>query len=207
MFDSLWRGRAPRTALTAALLVTAVHCAPPATNAQVSNQDAQIAGAVQAAPESFREGARVLGFASDGSMVEIRPGTNDMVCLADNPARDDWSVACYHASLDPFMAMGRELRKQGITDGAEIRNRRFQAADDGTLSMPDKPAALYVLNGDGFDAESGEVENGFLRYVLYSPYATAESTGLTTTPDGSVQPWLMFPGTAGAHIMITPASN
>lgn len=206
MFAFPWQGHAPRTALIAALLVTAVHCAPPATNAQVSNRDGQIAGAVQAAPESFREGARVLGFAADGSMVEIRPGTNDMVCLADNPAREDWSVACYHASLDPFMAMGRDLRSQGVTDATEIRNRRFQAADDGTLAMPDKPAALYVLTGDGFDMASGEVQNGFLRYVLYSPYATAESTGLTTTPDGSVQPWLMFPGTAGAHIMITPTN-
>lgn len=201
-----WRGNAARYALTAALLVTAVHCAPPSTSAQVSNADAQIAEAVQAAPESFREGARVLGFTSDGTMVEIRPGTNEMVCLSDDPTRDDWGVACYHASLDPFMAMGRELRKQGITDGTEIRNRRFQAADEGTLEMPDQPAALYVLTGDGFDTASGEVQNGFLRYVLYTPYATAESTGLTTTPDGGVQPWLMFPGTAGAHIMITPTN-
>ncbi|NNE68902.1 MAG: hypothetical protein HKN29_00910 [Rhodothermales bacterium] len=163
----------------------------------------QIASAVQAAPSDMRDGARVLGFDADGKWTELRAGTNQMVCLADNPNREGWSVACYHASLDPYMAMGRELRAQGLGAG-EITTRRFEAADAGELSMPEAPAALYVMSGDGFDPAAGEVENGFTRYVLYTPYATAESTGLATAPSGALQPWLMFPGTAGAHVMITP---
>lgn len=183
--------------------LTLSQCGPATTNAQMAPAGEQIAAAVQAAPAEMRDGARVLGFDADGAWTELRAGSNDMVCLADDPNRVGWSVACYHASLDPFMAMGRELRAEGVSSG-EITSRRFEAADAGELSMPETPAALYVLTGDAFDAATGEVTNPFLRYVLYTPYATPESTGLATSPSGPLQPWLMFPGTAGAHVMITP---
>jgi hypothetical protein len=127
-----------------------------------------------------------------------------LICLADDPSREGWSTACYHTSLEPFMARGRALRAEGITDGSELLRRRWAEADAGTLAMPDEPATLYVLTGDGFDAASGEVANGYTRYVLYTPWATPESTGLSAQPGGPGAPWLMFPGTAGAHIMISP---
>ena len=69
--------------------------------------------------------------------------------------------------------------------------------------MPDKPAMLYILTGDGFDPASGTVAGEYRRSVMYVPFATAESTGLSTRAS-TVDPWIMFPGTAGAHIMITP---
>ena len=70
--------------------------------------------------------------------------------------------------------------------------------------MPKTPATLYVLSGTRFDTSSGKVIDPYLRYVVYTPYATQESTGLPLSPPGPGGPWLMFPGTAGAHIMITP---
>jgi hypothetical protein len=39
--------------------------------------------------------------------------------------------------------------------------------------------------------------------VIYLPFATAESTGLSLKASPGA-PWLMYPGTAGAHIMINP---
>ena len=39
---------------------------------------------------------------------------------------------------------------------------------------------------------------------LRVPFATAESTGLATKPIAGGTPWLMNPGTGGAHIMISP---
>lgn len=189
------------------LTVTIIQCGPGSSIAQVSDAAEQIAAAVQAAPSEYREGARVIGFAPDGTTVDLRAGSNEMVCLSDNPAQEGWSVACYHVSLEPFMAMGRSLRAEGITDSAEIQKRRFEAADAQTLAMPEKPAALYVMTGDGFDAVTGEVANPYVRYVLYTPWATAESMGLATQPEYSGQPWVMFPGTAGAHIMISPAQS
>jgi hypothetical protein len=40
--------------------------------------------------------------------------------------------------------------------------------------------------------------------VVYIPYATQETTGLSLAPNESSHPWLMFPGQYNAHIMITP---
>lgn len=170
----------------------------------VPSQDVQIAEAVQAAPLTDRDEATVLGFASTGSMVTLREGTNGLICLADDPSRPGWSVACYHESLEPYMARGRELRAEGVTDGGELAKRRWEEADAGTLAMPEKPAMLYVMTGDGFDATSGSVTNPYTRWVIYTPWATAAETGLPTSPTAPGAPWLMFPGTAGAHVMITP---
>jgi hypothetical protein len=101
------------------------------------------------------------------------------------------------------MARGRELQAQGVS-GEERMKRRWQEADAGTLAMPKSPATLYVLTGQRYDAASGQIVEPYLRYVVYTPWATAETTGLPLDPPGPGGPWLMFPGTAGAHIMITP---
>jgi hypothetical protein len=101
------------------------------------------------------------------------------------------------------MKRGRELEAQGVK-GEERMKRRWQEADAGTLAMPKTPAVLYVLNGSGFDAAAGKVKDPYLRYVVYTPWATQETTGLPLEPLSEGGPWLMFPGTAGAHIMISP---
>jgi hypothetical protein len=164
----------------------------------------QIAAALQAAPENRRAEATVLGFDAAGALTTLKRGTNDIVCLADDPSDDGFSVACYHESLEPYMARGRELSAEGITDGQERNRIRWEAVEAGTLPMPEEPATLYVLTGSGFDVGTGTVTEPYLRYVLYTPWATVESTGLPDRPTGPGSPWLMFPGTAGAHIMISP---
>jgi len=163
----------------------------------------QIAAAVLAAPEDRRAGAAVLGYDDAGSVVQLRAGTNDLICLADKPGDDRFSVACYHASLEPFMKRGRELEAQGVTGEARMK-QRWQEADAGQLAMPKAPATLYVLTGKSYDPASGKVDDPYLRFVVYTPYATQESTGLPLSPSAPGAPWIMFPGTAGAHIMINP---
>lgn len=178
--------------------------APVSAVAQTPSADVQIAGALQAAPEGERDGATVHGFEADGSLVTLREGSGSLVCLADDPQGEGWSAACYHESLEPFMARGRELRAQGVTDAAELARRRYEEADAGTLAMPEEPAMLYALTGDGFDEATRTVQNGSIRWVIYTPWATPETTGVSPQPTAPGAPWLMFPGTAGAHIMITP---
>jgi hypothetical protein len=72
--------------------------------------------------------------------------------------------------------------------------------------MPKQPTTLYVYSAkdEDVDLATGTVKNGALRYVIYIPYATAESTGLPLKPEGPAMPWIMDPGTHGAHIMIIP---
>lgn len=182
------------------LMLFAVHGSSAAQT--VPDADAQIAAAVQAAPPDRRSDATVLGYDALGAVVTLRPGGNDLICLADDPRDKTFSVACYHRDLEPFMARGRALAAQGV-EGKDRQERRWKEIEAGTLPMPREPRVLYVLSGSGFDRATGTVVDPYLRWVVYTPFATAESTGLPTDPKAG-GPWLMFPGTAGAHIMISP---
>ena len=162
----------------------------------------QIAGAVLAAPEERREGAAVLGYNDQGELVTLREGKNDLICLASDPSKTSFSVACYHRDLEPYMARGRELLARKVSGNA--RNEiRWKEMAEGKLPLPREPRTLYVLSGSVFDSTSGKVADAYLRWVIYVPYATPESLGLSTKASDNA-PWLMYPGTAGAHIMIKP---
>jgi hypothetical protein len=167
----------------------------------VSPPEVQIVAAVQAAPEERRADATVLGYDAKGTLVTLRQGTNDLVCLADDPKEQGFSAACYHKDLEPFMARGRELRAQGVT-GKAREETRWKEIEAATLKMPREPRSLHVLTGTGIDP-TGKVIDPYIRWVIYTPYATAESTGLSTKPVPG-GPWLMFAGTPGAHVMIAP---
>lgn len=171
----------------------------------IPNKEEQINAAVQAAPEEERAGATVLGYTSAGELVTLREGTNMLICLADDPDRQGFSAACYHKDLEPFMARGRELRAEGKSAG-EVFEIREEEAKSGKLKMPDQPTTLHLLEGakGQYDPATGQVTDAYYRYVVYIPWATAESTGLPTKPIVPGAPWIMDPGTHRAHIMVTP---
>lgn len=173
-----------------------------AAAAEIPSAEIQISAAVLAAPAELREGAAVLGYNPQGELVKLREGKNELICLANNPNNTKFSVACYHRELEPYMARGRELIAQKVT-GRKRDDIRWQEITEGKLSMPREPRTLYVLTGTGFDAAAGKVTDPYLRWVIYVPYATPESTGLSTKGSDSA-PWLMNAGTPGAHIMINP---
>lgn len=188
---------APGLALVAALAAGTL----PAAAFEVPSAAVQIAGAVAAAPEGRRADATVLGYSPDGKFVELRAGTNDLVCLADEPGDERFHVACYHRSLEPYMARGRELRAQGVEDTLAARHAEIEA---GRLEMPRQPAIVYTYGGPAaiFDTSTGKLDGGNWLWAIYTPYATEESTGLPTTPQTGGGPWIMRPGTPTAHVMI-----
>ncbi len=166
--------------------------------AQVSNPDEQVAQALVAAPADFMEGAGVKGYASDGSIVELRTGTNELVCMSDNPDKDGFQASCFHKSLEPYFARGRELDVED-TPREERYQIRWDEITAGTLERPIQSATQYIFDGT-WDAAAKTAE-GKTRVVIYVPGATAESTGLTANPGRG--PWIMYPGSPGAHIMIS----
>src|SRR5437868_7872101 len=105
----------------------------------------QIAASVLPLPESMRDAARVWGYAQDGAFVELRPGSGAMTCIADDPRDNRFHVACYHNSMEPFMARGRELRAQGVRAGAVDSIRKADVVA-GRIHMPSS-ASLYSLTG------------------------------------------------------------
>jgi hypothetical protein len=167
--------------------------------------DVQIATAVLPLPDEEKAGAMVYGYDQDGTLVVLREGTNNMVCIADDPAKEGISVACYAKALEPFMARGRELSAEG-KDGMEKREIRAAEVAAGTLKMPTAPSMMYVFYGkdEDYDRSTGQLNNGKYRYVVYIPFATTASTGLPDKPHAPGMPWLMDPGTHRAHIMIGP---
>lgn len=165
----------------------------------------QIASAVLPVPSEFRADATVLGYGADGTLTTLRKGSGAFVCLADNPAQQRFHVACYHTSLEPFMARGRALRAQGITKHEQIDSVRFAEVKSGKLAMPAGPAALYSITGDdgSYDVATSQVKGGRPLFVIYVAGATAESTGLSARPQEGT-PWIMYPGTPKAHVMFVP---
>lgn len=171
--------------------------------AQVPAPEIQIAGAVSAAPEALRAGAAVLGYRNyHRPLVQLREGTNEMICLADNPSERGWHVICYHRDLDPFMRRGRELAAAGV-DRSDVDSLRLADVKSGAWRMPDGPRALYNLYAaaDSVDPKTGTARGTSGLQVVYIPYATPETTGLPPRP-GDGLPWLMYPGKPWAHIMI-----
>ncbi len=165
----------------------------------------QIAAAVLPLPVEFREGARVMGYRpNQKGLVTLRTGAGPFNCLASDPAQQQFHVACYHESLEPFMARGRELRAQGTT-GDQVDTVRFAEVKAGKLVMPLHPAALYSLTGPAgaFDEATGTAPGARSLFVIYISGATPESTGLSARPVQGA-PWIMYPGTPKAHIMLVP---
>lgn len=156
-------------------------------------------------PAEMRAGARVFGYDAARRLVELRKGGGGMTCLADDPSDQRVHVACYHDSLEPFMARGRTLRGEGVK-ADQVDTVRYREVDAGKLPMPKGPAMLYSISAgkaDAWDATKGVITGGGRLFVAYIPGATPQSTGISATPKAG-EPWLMFPGTPKAHIMFVP---
>lgn len=189
------------------LTIAIAMCCVPAV-AQVLSTELQIKGALMACPESAKGAAKIYGYNDKMEFIVLREGTNEMVCLADDPQQQGFSAACYHKDLEPFMESGRVLKKQGKSQ-REIMDLREAEAKSGKLKMPAHASnmQIYYASQENYNAQTGEVAKGNFRYVVYIPYATAETTGLPLKPEAPGMPWLMDPGTHRAHIMITPPAN
>lgn len=172
-----------------------------AQNKDIPSEAWQIQTAVLGLEEAFRDGAKVYGYNTNGDFTVLREGTNQYVCLADDPVKEGFQVAAYHKDLDAFMARGRELKKQG-KNFKEIFDIREEEVKNESLKIP-YASTLIVLKGNVNDT-SKAIEDQKVRYVVYTPFATPETTGLPTKPLAPGHAWIMNPGTHRAHIMITP---
>lgn len=172
---------------------------------QIDSKEINITAALLAAPEKKRDNCTVKGFNEEGEFVTLKEGDNELICLADDPNQDGFSVACYHKDLEPFMARGRDLKAKG-KNGKDIFEIRENEIKSGELEMGKAGSTLHVYYGPKavFDPSTGKVPDAKYRYVVYMPFATSESTGLPETPTASNHPWIMDPGTHKAHIMISP---
>jgi hypothetical protein len=182
--------------------LTTSACAQNATDRHAINQ------AISAAPDELKEGASVYGYNENGTLKLIREGTNELVCTTDDPAREGFEAACFQKDLLDYISRGRVLRAEGM-NGQESVDKRKAEIEAGTLPFVKGQATQYIRYGENasYDEATGEVMNSQVRFVIYVPGATPESTGLPISPMAPGAPFIMDAGSFRAHIMIVPPAG
>ncbi|MCY3700892.1 MAG: hypothetical protein OXH46_14835 [Gemmatimonadetes bacterium] len=182
-------------ALTAAALSVA---ALSVVAADLTAQDAVALAVAPIPTETEQATAKVIQKQGD-EWVTLREGAGPFICVADDPAADGFHSACYHTSLEPYMARGRELTSQGTTGRPNVEQRMAEI-EAGTLEMPSYAFLHAIYAAEGWSGDMDAVQRH--QAVIYTPFATAEDLGLPTRATRGA--WLMGAGTANAHVMITP---
>ncbi len=128
---------------------------------QDRSREIQLMTALLAAPEEMRENATVMGYDSEGELSVWRQGSNELICMTDDPEREGINIACYHKDLNAFMERGRILRKEG-KGRMEIFDIRAEEVAKGKLFMPEGPSSLFIFYGDEgiINWETGEATGG-----------------------------------------------
>lgn len=157
----------------------------------------EIEQAVLPLPDDARPGAAVFKYdPKTGDRVTLKKGTNAFECT---PRAADGFTWCYNVTTAARRDFSAKLRAQGKTD-AEITAAVAAATTAGTLQPTPFGTMSYRLYG-----KKDRIQ---LLWVLSVPGATPESIGVSEGSQrdealkGQGVPWLMLPGTPGAHIMI-----
>ena len=163
----------------------------------------QITAAVLPLPADARASAKVMGYRNGSpNLVTLREGKVFTCFLPEADGKRGFHAACYHQSLEPFMARGRALRASGTKD-EQVDTVRFAEVKAGKLEMPKQPAAMYQLFGGKFDPATSTITGAQPLFVVYISGATGATSGLPEKPVENGM-WIMYPGTPKAHIMLTP---
>ena len=156
-----------------------------------------VAQAVLPLPEDLRDKATVYTYDSaTGERKVLRPGTGQIECM---PRGDDGFTWCYNTSTAARRDFSAKLRAQKKSD-EEIQAAVAEATKAGTIPPTPFGTMSYRLYG-----KRDRIQ---LLWVLSVPNATPESIGVSTASQREEAleqrgtPWLMLPGTPGAHIMI-----
>jgi hypothetical protein len=157
----------------------------------------EIAQATLPLPEDMRAGATVYKYdPKTGERIVLRQGTNALECT---PRGADGFTWCYNKVTAARRDMSAKLRAQGKKD-EEVSAALAEATKNGALKPTPFGTMSYRLYG-----KRDRIQ---LLWVLSVPGATPESIGVTTASarEDALElrgtPWLMLPGTPGAHIMI-----
>jgi len=174
--------------------------------ASAQSGDPRIAEALKPLPDDLKAAATVVAYdAATGARQVLRQGTNQVEC---QPKAADGFVRCYNKILAPRRDLEAKLRAQKKSD-AEIQAAVAEGQKNGTIPRPQFGTMSYRYSDDPKRIK--------LLWTMSVPNATPETIGVSTVSQrdaalkGAGQPWMMLPGTPGAHIMIPinalPLSN
>lgn len=155
---------------------------------EATDKMAAIVSASSAAPRAVAQGATVIGFDAAGMMMTLREGNNGWTCMPDNPATPGADPMCLDANA---MLWAEAWMNQ-------------------TEPPPGKIGFGYMLAG-GSDSNTDPYATAPTtdnNWVITGPHVMIFNYGDTMSgyPDAAMpdptQPFVMFPGTPYAHLMI-----
>ena len=165
--------------------------------AQTPTVDERVSQAVQVLPEDLRAGATVVTYdKATGARNVLRQGSNFIEC---QPRMDDGFTRCYNKALGPRRDLEARLKADKKSD-KEIQDAVAAAIKAGTIKAP----AAGMMSYRAYDKRD-RIQK---LWVMSLPNATPESAGVSTASqrddalEGKGLPWMMLPGTSGAHVMI-----
>ena len=178
--------------LTAAILGI---CASGSLIAQ-SNEEI-IALSVRPLPEDLRADATVFRYdPATGERIVLRQGTNHVEC---RPKDEEGFTRCGPTATASRNDLSSKLRAQGLSD-EDVTAALADAEKKGLIN----PRIYGAMNYRLYD----EPDRIQLLWIISLPNATPEQLGMpggaqrTNAINGMGSPWLMDPGTPGAHLMI-----
>jgi len=178
----------------AAIVLLAPFAAVPV---HAQSADPRIAEALMPLPEDLKKDATVVAYdKTTGARQVLRQGSNQIEC---QPKADDGFVRCYNKVLAPRRDLEAKLHAEKKSD-KEVQEAIGAAQKAGTIKTPPFGTMSYRYTDDPSRIK--------LLWVMSVPNATPETIGVSTVSQrdaalkGQGMPWLMLPGTPGAHVMI-----
>jgi hypothetical protein len=177
-------GAAENTVTTAATSVTGE---PKLLKADATDAE-KIESAMQAAPKAIAEGATIIDMGPNG-MRELRKGSNNFTCMADSPTTPGPDPMCGDANAMAWVEAWAS--KKAPPKGKAGFMYMLAGGTDASNTDPFATAP---------SADNNWVKTGPHVMVVGAPEALAGYPA-TANPDTS-KPYVMFPNTPYAHLMI-----
>lgn len=161
---------------------------PTAGSGQDMSKEAMIKSAVSAGPSSISDDAAVM----DWAMNELRPGTNGWTCLPDRPDTEDTDPWCVDG---PWLNFLNAYVTQTEPTYTEI-GFAYMLMGDAPVSNSDPYATAPTT------PEDWVTEVGAHLMILVPDHALLENVSTDHMNGG---PWVMWPNTPYAHLMVPVA--
>lgn len=170
--------------------VVAVTRGSAAGKPKVAPTDAQlIVSAMSAAPRSVAKGSTIVNMGADGSMRELRKGTNGFTCMPDNPATPGPDPMCLDANA---MEWAHAWMSHKTPPTGKIGFMYMLAG--GTDASNTDPYATKPTAGNHW------IKTGPHIMIVGADAAFYDSYPKAADPDTSI-PYIMWPGTPYQHLM------
>ena len=158
--------------------------------APAADNDAAIKNALSAAPEAVAKDASVMIGDGKGGMTTVKKGSNGFTCMPDDPSTPTNDPMCLDGNS---MLWVQAYMTHGTPPDGKV-GIGYMLQGDSVASNID-PYATKPANGKWLT--DGPHMMVFNAKAIVDAYPNA----ITETPDTS-QPYVMFPGTPYAHLMV-----